>query len=70
MDLMGIAGNAIRKWLSTTVTMGKGKDAQCRWGRKLVKKEKSEPFWRELMDGFVGGSEGKGGETHGGERIS
>jgi hypothetical protein len=32
--------------------------------------EKSEPFWRELMDGFVGGGEGEGGEMHGGERRS
>jgi hypothetical protein len=70
MYLMGIAGNAIRKWSSATVTVGRGEDAQCRWGRKLVREEKSEPFWRELMDGFVGGGEGEGGETHGGERRS
>jgi hypothetical protein len=62
MDLMGIAGNAIRKWSSAPVTVGRGEDAQCRWGRKLVREEKSEPFWRELMDRFVGGGEGvKGG---------
>jgi hypothetical protein len=40
-------------------------------GRKWVWEEKSggvEPFWRELMDAFLG--RGDGGETHGGERIS
>jgi hypothetical protein len=40
-------------------------------GRKWVWEEKSggvEPFWRELMDAFLG--RGDGGEPHGGERIS
>ena len=30
VDLMGIAGRAIRKWLSATITVGRGEDAQCR----------------------------------------
>jgi hypothetical protein len=68
MDLMGIARNTIRKWSSVTVTVGRGEDAQCKWERKLVREEKSKPFWRELMDGFV--DDGEGGETHDGERIS
>jgi hypothetical protein len=70
MDLRGINGNVIRKWSSTTTTVGRGEDARCRCGRKLVREEKFESFWRELMDGFVNDNEGEGGEMHGGERIS